>query len=191
MVLMNSRHAGVVKSPQLYETPAVATEALLRAEQLPDRLWEPAAGRGAMVRVLRAAGHRVLSTDLHDFRSADVDQVGVNFLRPQRGVPKVGAVVTNPPFSHAQEFVNMAMLYTPMCCMLLRLSFLESESRHRWFQEAGLDRVHIFSNRLPMMHRDGWKGKKASSNVCHAWFVFRRGYRDAPKINWIMWRESC
>jgi hypothetical protein len=31
----------------LYETPSVATEALLRAEQIPHKIWESAAGRGA------------------------------------------------------------------------------------------------------------------------------------------------
>src|SRR5262249_58394798 len=45
------------RSDDLYETPTVAVEALLREERLPHRLWEPACGRGAIVRPLRAAGH--------------------------------------------------------------------------------------------------------------------------------------
>ena len=45
-----------VRGDDLYETPAVAVDALLRVEQLPHWLWEPAAGRGAIVNVLRAAG---------------------------------------------------------------------------------------------------------------------------------------
>ena len=36
------------------------SQALLRVEQLPHRLWEPAAGRGNIVNVLRAAGHEVI-----------------------------------------------------------------------------------------------------------------------------------
>ena len=51
----------------LYQTPVVAVEALLRVEALPHRLWEPAAGRGAIVNVLRAAGHEVLASDLVDY----------------------------------------------------------------------------------------------------------------------------
>ena len=35
----------------LYETPPPVTEALLRREQLPHRIWEPAAGKGAIVNV--------------------------------------------------------------------------------------------------------------------------------------------
>ena len=48
----------------LYETPAVAVEALLRVEQIPQRIWEPAAGRGAIVNVLRRAGHEVIASDI-------------------------------------------------------------------------------------------------------------------------------
>jgi len=44
-----------------YGTPSVAVEALLRVEELPHRIWEPAAGHGAIVNVLRAAGHVVLA----------------------------------------------------------------------------------------------------------------------------------
>ena len=48
----------------LYETPSVAIEALLRVEQLPHHIWEPACGRGAIVNVLRSAGHSVVATDI-------------------------------------------------------------------------------------------------------------------------------
>jgi hypothetical protein len=47
------RHPLTERGLDLYETPPVATEALLRAEKIPNRVWEPAAGRGAIVRVLR------------------------------------------------------------------------------------------------------------------------------------------
>jgi len=49
----------------LYETPECATRALLAVESLPQgTVWEPACGPGAIVRVLRAAGHQVYATDL-------------------------------------------------------------------------------------------------------------------------------
>ena len=51
----------------LYETPECATRALLHIERLPRRIWEPAAGRGAIVRVLRAHGHEVVASDLIDY----------------------------------------------------------------------------------------------------------------------------
>jgi hypothetical protein len=47
-----------------YETPPQAVRALLAAERLPYNVWEPCCGPGAIVRVLRAAGHQVVATDL-------------------------------------------------------------------------------------------------------------------------------
>jgi hypothetical protein len=52
-----------------YETAPGVVLALLRAEQIPPMVWEPACGPGAIVRVLRAAGHTVVATDLVDHRS--------------------------------------------------------------------------------------------------------------------------
>src|SRR4051812_45110787 len=44
----------------LYETPTCATEALLRVEELPHGIWEPAAGHGGIAKPLRAHGHFVV-----------------------------------------------------------------------------------------------------------------------------------
>ena len=55
------RHPDSARGNDLYETPEVATLALLRAEPLPRSIWEPACGRGAIVRVLRNAGHGVIA----------------------------------------------------------------------------------------------------------------------------------
>ena len=63
------RHPDSARGNDLYETPEGATFALLRAEPLPRTIWEAACGRGAIVRVLRNAGHRVIATDLGPSRS--------------------------------------------------------------------------------------------------------------------------
>ena len=51
----------------------------------------------------------------------------------------------------------------PRVVMLLRLAFLESKRRSGILDGGQLARVHVFRNRLPMMHRAGWAGPKASS----------------------------
>jgi hypothetical protein len=45
------------RGADFYSTPPEAVHAQLRAEILPHRLWEPACGDGAIVEVLRGAGH--------------------------------------------------------------------------------------------------------------------------------------
>src|SRR5262249_709998 len=61
------RHPLVERGLDLYETPAVATKTLLRVEKIPTTVWEPAAGRGAITRVLADADHKVISSDIYDY----------------------------------------------------------------------------------------------------------------------------
>jgi hypothetical protein len=61
--------------------------------------------------------------------------------------------------------------------MLLRLAFYESVRRTPILENRGLARVHVFRKRLPMMHRDGWEGRKANSGMAFAWFVWDDGRR--------------
>jgi len=61
------RHPHAERGLDLYETPSVAVEALLRVERLPHHIWEPACGRGAIVNVLRSATHDVTASDIFDY----------------------------------------------------------------------------------------------------------------------------
>lgn len=175
----------------LYETPSVATKALLRAEQLPHVIWEPACGRGAIVRVLRRAGHSAYATDLVDYDSPDQDDSGWDFLLERQLPIGVQAIVTNPPFKNAGEFVAHALDLCPMVVMLLRLAFMESQKRAPILDGGHLARVHVFRNRLPMMHRDGQGIKAAekrnSSALAFAWFVWNRDHKGPTELHRISW----
>ena len=61
------RHSLADRGHDVYETPPEATRALLAVEKLPHWLWEPACGPGAIVTVLRAAGHAVIASDIVDY----------------------------------------------------------------------------------------------------------------------------
>src|SRR5262249_54346312 len=112
----------------LYDTPLEAVHALLKWEKLPPRIWEPACGTGNIVTVLRKAGHEVIATDLND-RGCPDSLSRVDFLFPLLFpiVPDADAIVTNPPFSLAEQFVAAALARAPLVIMLLRLAFMESE----------------------------------------------------------------
>ncbi len=156
----------------LYETPEVATEALLRVENLPPCIWEPACGPGAIARVLRRHGHTVLATDLVDYNSADQDASGWDFFFERHLPLGIQAIVTNPPFKNADAFVAHALELCPKVYMLLRLAFLESERRTSILDGGHLAQVYVFKNRLPMMHRAGWQGPRTTSSLAFAWFVW-------------------
>jgi hypothetical protein len=111
----------------------------------------------------------------------------VDFLLERRAPEGTQAIVTNPPFSRAEEFVEHALELCPRVFMLLRLTFLESERRSRILDTGTLARVHVFRNRLPMMHRDGWQGPKASSAMAFAWFVWDRSHHGDAALRRISW----
>jgi hypothetical protein len=93
------------------------------------------------------------------------------------------AIVTNPPYQIADQFTRHALDLAPRVYLLLRLAFLESERRTDIIEHRGLRAVHLFRKRLPMMHRHGWTGRKASSAMQFAWFCWGRDHRGPPTIS--------
>lgn len=177
------RHTLAERGNDCYETPPVAVEALMKVEKLPFLIWEPACGPGAIVRVLRAHGHDVLATDLIDYGCPD-SFGGHDFLLAWDGAAAERAIVTNPPFKLAHEFVRHAMLMgVPQIYMLLRLAFMESERRTDILDSGKLARIHVFARRLPMMHRKDWQGPKANSGMAFAWFVWDRDHTGPTTID--------
>jgi hypothetical protein len=175
------RHPNAERGLDLYETPAIAVEALLHAETLPPTVWEPAAGRGAIVRMLRARGHVVVASDITDY-GFPLDYVAdfLTTLLPPKGC---SAIITNPPYQRATEFARHALDLAPRVYLLLRLAFLESIRRTDVLERCGLARVHVFRKRLPMMHRDSWTGPRASSAIPFAWYCWNRDHRGGTVID--------
>ena len=125
--------------------------------------------------MLREAGLYVHATDLVD-HGCPASESAVDFLLEQRAPDGVDSIVTNPPFKLADQFVSHALHLVPRVTMLLRLAFLESELRSPILDSGNLARVHVFKNRLPMMHRSGWAGPRASSSIPFAWFCWDRNH---------------
>lgn len=188
----SKRHALSERGHDLYQTPREAVLALLGVERVPCNVWEPACGPGAIASVLRERGHSVMATDLVDYASPHQDKAGIDFLKPCTAVqfPRHDrAIVTNPPFKDAHLFVTRALELAPYVAMLLRLAFLESEKRRDILDQSCLARVHVFRKRLPMMHREGWEGPKASSATAFAWFIWERTYKGPPQLHRVSWEE--
>jgi hypothetical protein len=183
----NKRAALNERKDDLYESPVEAVHALLRVEKLPETIWEPACGPGVIVRALRAAGHQVYATDLVDYNSPDQDCAGWDFLLERQLPIGVQAIVTNPPFKNAGEFVAHALELCPKVVMLLRLAFLESDKRTPILDTGHLARVHVFRKRLPMMHRHGWEGKHSNSGMAFAWFVWDREHSGPTELHRVSW----
>jgi hypothetical protein len=175
----------------LYETPEVAVEALLRVERIPHHVWECACGpSGRIVNVLRAHGHTVHASDLVNYATDPAAHYGRDFLLEQQAPPGFDCILTNPPYQLAEEFVRKALELCPLVIMLLRTAFLESERRTSILENCGLARIHTFRKRLPMMHRAGWEGRKANSGMSFSWFIWDRSYRGDAVVRRISWERA-
>jgi hypothetical protein len=125
---INATHRHSDRGLDPYWTPDEATRALLEIERLPHVIWEPAAGAGAISKMLRSAGHKVTSSDI-----ARYDDFDLNFSADYLTAPAphgVQAIITNPPFRLALQFAAKAIADASYVALLLRLNFLESVERH-------------------------------------------------------------
>lgn len=163
-----------------YPTPPHATESLLRVEQFPGVVWEPACGEGHISRVLLTVGCDVRSTDLY---GRGYGESGVDFLffpQPE----SVDHVVTNPPYSLAREFVETALIVARRkVALLLKLQFLEGVTRQNFFRSSPLRTVYVFSRRLDLNRLGEPMSNKGM--ITYAWFVWERGYAGKPYIEWL------
>jgi hypothetical protein len=184
----SGRHSFADRQRDLYETPPCAVEALLRVERLPHRIWEPAAGRGAIANVLRDRGHAVIASDIHDY-GFPLHFAG-DFLGQRKAPAGTECILTNPPYRIASEFAGHALDLVPRVYLLLRLAFLESVRRTEVLEHRGLARVHVFRNRLPFMHRDGWTGARASSAIPFIWCCWDRNHRGSATFHRISWERG-
>jgi len=188
-VRVQSSHHHADRGLDAYFSPPEATASLLGVEagRLPQCIWEPAAGDGAIVRPLQAAGFSVIASDIVDY-SLPGCRVGINYLKaPPMGDAR--AIVTNPPFKLALRFAEKALNEVQYLALLLRTNFLESTERLKFFRKNPPARIWISSRRLPMMHRYGWQGPRAPSNTCHAWFVWEERSTQKSVIHWFDWKD--
>lgn len=187
---VNARAPLAERKDDLYETPPVAVKALLKVEEFRGNIWEPACGPGAIVDVLRKAGHTVIASDLVDY-GCPLSFARRDFLMEQEAPFGCLSIITNPPYKLGHKFAAHALKLVPKVAMLLRLAFLESERRTDILEQGHLARVHVFRKRLPMMHRHGWTGNKTNSNVPFAWFVWDFAHSGPPELRRLSWGESA
>jgi hypothetical protein len=132
---------------EFYPTPPEATRALLSVEQFDGTIWEPACGEGAIAKVLEAAGHDVVASDLIDY---GYGHSGRDFLAATR--PQARHIVTNPTygFGLADKFIAQALRFTGetgrKVAMLLNLASLAHRTRTAWWQANQPTRLYAIDS---------------------------------------------
>src|SRR5437660_11738047 len=125
----------------------------------PHHILEPAAGRGAIVRVLQRA-----------FPEAVIEQGDISTGQEFLTYPYAGPydlIITNPPYSFALDFVRRALPLRAPCgavIILERLNWLASQKRGPWMRLHTLS-LYV-SPRRPDYTGDG------GDATDYAWFVW-------------------
>jgi hypothetical protein len=176
---MSQRGSGYQRQrSDLYETPAWVTEALLPHLPPLQRVWEPAAGLGRMVEVLRYK-YAVVASDLSDY--GDPTQSQRDFLLERKAPPGCQAILTNPPYTLATQFIEHALkLMQPagLVAMLLRCDFDHAQTRRHLFSGcSALAKKIVLTKRIVWFARPG-----AAPSFNHAWFVWDWRHNEPPTL---------
>lgn len=178
-----SNHSKNERQPEdYYATPPVAAKLLLEVEPELNNIWECACGEGHLARVFNKAGKLGKATDLINRGYGSVE----DFLLSTEPYYN-GDIVTNPPYKHAQEFVEHALCKVDegrKVCMFLKVLFLESQSRKELFTQHPPKTIYISSSRINCAKNGDFKTYNSSA-IAYAWFVWVKGYKGEAVIKWI------
>lgn len=173
---MSQRDSGYErKERDLYETPEWVTEALLPHLRPLGAIWEPAAASGKMERALEAYGAYVFGSDIdagHDFLKSDLP----------RGI-QVDAIITNPPYEFALEFIEHALRLMfgtrGLVAMLLRTDYDHAATRNHLFDNPSEN----FAKKLVLTKRIRWfEDSKGQPSFNHAWFIWDWRHSGPPTL---------
>lgn len=183
-----TNRSDVRRSDDDYSTPSWCTSLILPYLPVVGRILDPCCGSGAILSVVREhIKHNGVSTEifgleLNQQRAEACQSIGFGNIRCCNALEnrsfgilswsKPELVITNPPYSLAQEFVSKALLECSTqhgtVCMLLRLNWLASKRRAYFHKDHPSD-VYVLSKR-PSFTADG-----ATDATEYAWFVWGPG----------------
>lgn len=152
-------------SPDNFQTPEEALDFLIPFLKKEWVVWEPAEGTGNLVRGLIKRGFKVVSSDkefdfLKNFKECD-------------------CIITNPPYSLKQEFLERCYLLGKPFALLMPLTALESERRQDLYRKYGLQMI-IPNKRINF---ETPSGKQGGAWFLTAWFSF--GLNLPKDINFV------
>lgn len=177
---------------EFYATNPKATRALLQREPFEGSLFlEPCVGMGhianeikemypeAAIDCIDIVDRGYPKTKVADFLTADISG-------------RYDAIITNPPYSLALEFIEKSLLLLKengKIAMFLKLQFLEGEKRRQLFNNYPPSKIYVFRKRMPTWRNGEPKdenGKNWATTICHAWFIWEAGKTNIePAIKWL------
>lgn len=147
-----------------FQTPPEALTPLLPFINRKWKIWEPAAGRGNLVVALSQRGYKVFGTDIK-YRPSDEHRLDFLIGQPKW---KWDMLLTNPPYSLKQQFLERCYELGKPFALLLPLTTFETEKRQKLFRQHGLE-VIFLDKRINFQTPSG---RGSGSWFATAWFTW-------------------
>lgn len=180
-----SNHSeGIREINDYYATDPEAVKKLLEFEKSDDNILEPCCGEGHISKVLIDSGYLVQSQDLID-RGYGVGNI--DFLKSN--MTWNGDIITNPPYKHVLDFVKKSLNIIQngkRVAMLLKIQFLETQSRYVFFKKYPPKIIYVFSKRIRCVKNGDFKRYSNGSAMCYCWFIWEKDFKGEPVIRWII-----
>lgn len=171
-----------------YATEPKAMELLLEKEKFSPIVWENAVGEGHLADVLKQHGYKVKCSDIVDRGYPNTRVLDFLKFNPTKELDL--DIITNPPYKNAKEFVEKSLQCISKghkVAMFLKLQFLEGKERRKLFEISPPKIIYVASGRLLCAKNAEFEAmrKGGGSAVAYAWFIWEKGYKGKPIIDWI------
>ena len=174
-----------------YATNPEAVRKLLNVESFNMKnILEPCVGGGHIANVLKEYSmENVTVIDVVD-RGYE-GTIVTDFLnwKPDK---EYDTIITNPPYSLASEFVKKCidiLSQNGKLAMFLKIQFLEGLKRKELFDKFPPKYVYVFRKRMQIFNEgiefNPKTGKRWSSLLCNAWYIWDKKCNTEPIIRWI------
>jgi hypothetical protein len=127
-------------------------------------------GNSNITKVLKENGYKVISTHKNNF----------NFLTDITDF-EFDMIITNPPYSLKDEFIQKCYEYNKPFCLLLPLTSLEGINRGKMFRKYGID-VLLFDKRIDFL--EGNSCYFNTSWFCYNFLPKQLIFEELNKSNW-------
>ena len=132
-----------------------------------------------MAEVLKEHGYNVTASDIVDRGYGEVK----NFFEIDRWD---GDIITNPPYKNVLDYTEHALDILPegnKLALFLRLQFLESKSRGKFFKDNPPRKVYVSRSKI-FCARNGDFDNSQTGAMAFAWFIWEKGFKGDPVVKW-------
>lgn len=150
-----------------YPTPSDVTQALIDFLEIPKdkTIWEPACGVGHMSSVFKSNGYRTISSDINESVATDF----VCDFTKEFYDHECDWIITNPPFSIAEKFINSAYNMRIPFALLLKSQYWHSKKRLSLFEQTNPTYVLPLTWRPDFLFKERGKGSPLMDCIWCVW----------------------